>query len=88
MKPIEGLRFLFDERGRQTAVLFDVKSNPELWEDFYDNLICEARKSGPFETIEEVRARLKAAHSRRKPAAQDAAAPARTASRKAALLAR
>ena len=87
MKPIEGLRFLFDERGRQTAVLFDVKSNPELWEDFYDNLICEARKSGPFETVEEVRTKLKAIHSRRKTAAQDSAS-SRPTSRKAALAVR
>ena len=58
MKPIEGLRFLFDERGRQTAVLFDVKSNPELWEDFYDNHLADKRENEPRSTFTDVKARL------------------------------
>ena len=58
MKPIEGLRFLFDERGRQTAVLFDVKSNPELWEDFYDTLLAKKRSNEPRESLADVRRKL------------------------------
>lgn len=53
---MKGVKYFFDESGEPTAVLIDVKKNPELWEDIAD--ILEARKRQeevpiPFEKIKQ-----------------------------------
>ena len=49
---MKGIQFLFDDAGRKTAVLIDLKKNIELWEDFYDRSIAEERAREPRESFE------------------------------------
>jgi len=49
-----------DERGRKKAVMIDLKKHGRLWEDVYDAWVCESRKKEPRESLESVKARLKA----------------------------
>jgi PHD/YefM family antitoxin component YafN of YafNO toxin-antitoxin module len=55
---MKGIQFVTDERGQKTAVLIDLKTYGELWEDFYDSLIAAQRVDEPRETLAEVRRRL------------------------------
>ena len=51
---MKGVSYYFDEMGEPTAVLIDVKKNPELWEDIVDILECRKRanqKPIPFEKV-------------------------------------
>jgi hypothetical protein len=60
MEPsMKGVQFLVDEKGKKTAVLIDLKSNAELWEDFYDLALARSRKREPRESLESVRRRLR-----------------------------
>ena len=55
---VSGIRFVVDEHGDKTAVQIDLKEHGELWEDFYDALLAQARADEPRESLEEVRQRL------------------------------
>jgi PHD/YefM family antitoxin component YafN of YafNO toxin-antitoxin module len=55
---MKGIEYVVDDRGEKKAVLIDLSRFGELWEDFYDSLLAEARKDEPRETLEEVRAKL------------------------------
>jgi hypothetical protein len=57
---MSGIDFVTDERGRKKAVLIDLKKHGRLWEDVYDAWVCESRKKEPRESLESVKARLKA----------------------------
>jgi hypothetical protein len=58
-----GIQFVTDEKGRKTAVLIDLKKHGQVWEDFYDGLIAEARRNDKDVPYEEYRARrLKRTH--------------------------
>jgi PHD/YefM family antitoxin component YafN of YafNO toxin-antitoxin module len=57
---MEGIQFVVDENGKQTAVLIDLERYGELWEDIYDALLLEQRRDDPLETAESVEARLRA----------------------------
>jgi hypothetical protein len=57
------VHFIVDERGNKTAVVIDLKRNADLWEDFYDRALAQARQGEPRETLESVKRRL----LRRKP---------------------
>lgn len=49
---MQGIQFVTDDKGRKTAVLIDLKKYGQLWEDFRDGLVAEARakeKSIPYE---------------------------------------
>lgn len=60
-----GIKFVTDGRGEPKAVLIDLKHHGRLWEDFYDNLICEQRKNEPRVKWDTVKKRLiKAGRSR------------------------
>jgi len=54
-----GIQFVVDEHGDKTAVQINLKEHGELWEDFYDALLAQARANEPRESLEEVRRRLK-----------------------------
>ena len=53
-----GIRFVIDEHGDRAAVQIDLKEHGDLWEDFYDTLLVQARTNEPRESLEEVRRRL------------------------------
>ena len=63
---IPGVRFLVDEAGQKTAVMIDLRTNGELWEDFYDRALAEQRRGEPRESLAQVKARLRP--RRRRPA--------------------
>ncbi len=53
-----GVKYFFDENGEPSAVLIDVKKNPELWEDIVDILECRKRASEKPIPLEKVKADL------------------------------
>ena len=55
---MKGIQFVVNEQGDKTAVLIDLETYGELWEDFYDALIARVRREEPRETLEEVRQKL------------------------------
>jgi hypothetical protein len=58
MQMLEGIQFVTNAEGEQTAVLIDLKRYGELWEDFYDALIAHQRANEPRESLESVREAL------------------------------
>ncbi len=60
---MSGVNYLIDDHGKKTAVIIDLKTHGELWEDFMDSLISRQRKGEPRESLESVRRSLKRKHS-------------------------
>ena len=58
MKTLRGVKYLRDAKGRQTAVVIDLRRNRALWEDFVDVAIARGRAAEPKESLAAVRARL------------------------------
>jgi hypothetical protein len=58
MKTVPGVKFLKDARGRNTAVVIDLRRHRALWEDFADAAIAKSRSREPKESLASVRARL------------------------------
>ncbi len=58
---VKGVQFLVDETGTRTAVVIDLKKNPDLWEDIYDVAIARKRATEPRESLESVKDRLRRA---------------------------
>jgi hypothetical protein len=54
---MKGVPYYYDENGEPTAVLIDLKKNPEVWEEFQD-MILEKRQHEPHVSAEEVHAKL------------------------------
>ncbi|HXR26082.1 MAG TPA: hypothetical protein VN742_12015 [Candidatus Binataceae bacterium] len=55
-----GIQFLTDDKGHRVAVQIDLKKHGDIWEDFWDGLISEARrkeKGVPYEQYRANRAR-------------------------------
>lgn len=53
---LKGVQYLVDGSGKRTAVVLSLEEWGELWEDFYDVLVSEARKDEPivsWETLKE-----------------------------------
>jgi hypothetical protein len=55
---MKGVQFLVDEAGERTAVLIDLKKNPELWEDLVDRALVRARENEPRESLAFVKRRV------------------------------
>lgn len=49
---MQGINYVTNEKGERIAVLIDLKSYGELWEDFYDGLTAKKRESEPRESLE------------------------------------
>lgn len=60
-----GIEFLIDRKGRKTAVLIDLKTHKDLWEDLYDAYLAHRRRNEPRETLAAVK-RLIEAKGKRK----------------------
>ena len=56
---MEGVHFLVDEAGRNTAVQIDLHVYGGVWEDIHDALLAESRKDEPRESLQSVKARLR-----------------------------
>ena len=61
---LRGIDFLLDSTGRKKAVQIDLRRHGEVWEDIYDSLIAEQRRTEPRESLAAVRRRLEAARRR------------------------
>jgi hypothetical protein len=56
---MKGIQFVVDDEGEKTAVLIDLQEYGELWKDFYDCLIAQARTDEPHDSLAEVREQLR-----------------------------
>ena len=56
---MKGVEFVVDDSGKKKAVLIDLGQWGELWEDFYDILVSESRKSEPTIPWSELKAEMK-----------------------------
>jgi len=50
---------MVDERGRKTAAVIDLRKHEQIWEDFYDTLLCRQREKEPRASLAMVRQRIK-----------------------------
>ena len=41
---MKGIKYLVDEKQKKVAVQIDLKRYGQLWEDFYDAVVADARK--------------------------------------------
>jgi len=55
---VKGVEFVIDDDGQKKAVVIDLKTHGEIWEDFYDTLRVKERESEPRETIKEVKKKV------------------------------
>lgn len=55
---MRGIQFKVDSSGKKRAVVIDLDTHGDIWEDFYDMILVEQRKNEPVESLEEVKARL------------------------------
>jgi hypothetical protein len=55
---MKGVQFVVDEYGTKTAVVINLKQYSELWEDFYDSALAQARNKEPRESLASVKKRL------------------------------
>ncbi len=55
---LPGIDFVLDGDGRQQAVVIDLRTHGELWEDIYDQLVTEQRRNEPRIPFAEARAVL------------------------------
>jgi hypothetical protein len=55
---MKGIQFLIDDKGNKTAVLIDLKTHADLWEDFHDLILASSREEEPRESLGSVRKRL------------------------------
>ena len=55
---MKGIQFVTDSDGEKTAVLIDLRQHGDVWEDFYDLLLAQARQDEPRETLDQVRSLL------------------------------
>jgi hypothetical protein len=51
---MKGVQYLVDDKGKQQAVVIDLKKNRRLWEDIQDILIARQRRKEPRVSAEEV----------------------------------
>ena len=56
---MKGVEFVVDDSGKKKAVLIDLGQWGELWEDFYDILVSESRKSEPTIPWSKLKAEMK-----------------------------
>jgi hypothetical protein len=55
---MDGVQFVVNDKGENTAVLLDLSIWGELWEDIYDAIVVEERQNEERIPLEEVHARL------------------------------
>ncbi|MBU0513070.1 MAG: hypothetical protein KKD28_01660 [Chloroflexi bacterium] len=55
---MDGIQFVMNDQGQQTAVLIDLSKYGKVWEDFYDTIIAQLRTDEPRESLDFVRENL------------------------------
>ena len=56
---MKGVQYVVDDRGKAKAVLIDLEKFGQLWEDFQDLLVSQARRKEPRHSLAQVEARLR-----------------------------
>ncbi len=51
---MSGVSYIVNEKGEKTAVVIDLTTNADIWEDFYDVLLATERENDPLESFDEV----------------------------------
>jgi hypothetical protein len=55
---VKGVQFVFDGKGRRTAVFFDLVKSPELWEDVFDLALIRRRANQSRSSLADFRKKL------------------------------
>jgi hypothetical protein len=55
---LKGIQYLVDDSGKRTAVVIDLEEWGELWEDIYDVIVSEGRKTEPTVPWETLKAEI------------------------------
>ena len=55
---VKGVEFVIDDDGQKKAVMIDLKTHGEIWEDFYDTLRVKEKESEPRESLKEVKKKI------------------------------
>jgi len=55
---MRGVKYLYNAKGKRTAVLIDLQRNTALWEDLLDVAVARVREKEPTESWTAVRSRL------------------------------
>lgn len=55
---MRGVRYLYDDKGKKTAVLIDLAHNSALWEELLDVALAQSRATERTESWSTVRGRL------------------------------
>ncbi len=58
---MKGVQYFFDDKGRPKAVLIDLRTHGQLWEDFQDLLVVKQRRKEPRVSLAEVDRNLRKA---------------------------
>ena len=61
---MKGVQYVVNEKGKPQAVLIDLRTHGELWEDFSDILISRRRCKEAREPLVQLEARLKTGRRR------------------------
>ena len=56
---MKGVEFVVDEKGNKKAVLIDLKTHSDVWEDFCDVLRSKEREAEPRESLSSVKKKIK-----------------------------
>ena len=52
---MKGVEFVVDDKGKRKAVVIDLRTHRDLWEDFCDVLKAKEREDEPRETLASVK---------------------------------
>ena len=55
---MKGVEFVVDEKGKKKAVVLDLKTHRDVWEDFCDVLRAKERKDEPRESMGSVKKKV------------------------------
>ena len=55
---MKGVAFVVDDKGKKKAVVIDLKTHRDLWEDFCDVLKARERENEPRETLASVKRKV------------------------------
>ena len=55
---MKGVEFVVDEKGKKKAVVLDLKTHRDVWEDFCDVLRAKERKDEPRESLDSVKKKV------------------------------
>jgi hypothetical protein len=54
---MEGVQYIINEKGQKKAVIIDLETFPDLWEDIHDLLVLESRKNEPRSNWKDIKKR-------------------------------